>query len=54
MFDLKKLNSVIQERDEMILMMKLEICDLRSQITQKSNTSNDQVTNLFSNTIARK
>ena len=48
MSEIIRLNSIIQEKDEMILKMKLEICDVRSQITQKCCTGSDQVTSQVS------
>ena len=52
MSEIIRLNNVVQEKDKMILNMKLEICDLRSQITQKCSTGSDHVTSQVSYSAA--
>ena len=43
MTEIIRLNNIIQEKDQMILNLKLENCDLRDQVT-KSRTAGNQAT----------
>ena len=43
MTDIIRLNNIIQEKDQMILNLKLDNCDLRDQVT-KSRTAGNQAT----------